>query len=54
MIEEAIDAVDARIYLQDLRQMLNDIEATNGNKVEIRLLQYPSSTTFRVGSWRAY
>ena len=54
VIEEAVDAVDARIFVQTLRQMLDDIEATNADRVVIRLVQFPSSTTFQVGSWQTY
>ena len=40
VIEDAVDAVDARIFVQTLRQMLDDIEATNADRVVIRLVQF--------------
>lgn len=54
MIEKAVDAVTGRIYIQDLRRMLDEVEARNGSRVDVHLVQYPASTTFMAVSWQAH
>ena len=49
-----MDAVTGRIYIQDLRQMLDDVEARDGSRVDVHLVQYPASSTFVAVSWQAH